>query len=151
MTGKYSQIKSPFAESAVINQLRLHAVQKQDLFRSITHNLPEDFRFVEYSHVWSYKLARQDQRDMWIDIFARAPSTDPEAYAFIGEIKYREKPRFVLTEVEEFVCKAQALQEEEGLTRAVLFVFCSQGFTLDALDYFAEHGIAYSDDERCLG
>jgi hypothetical protein len=151
MTGKYSQIKGQFAEFAVINQLRLHAVQQHDLFHSITHNLPEDFRFVEYSHIWSYKLTRQDQRDMWIDVFAHAPSTNPEAYSFIGEIKYREKPRFALTEAEEFARKAQALQEQEGLTHAVLFVFCSQGFTQDALDYFAQHNIAYSDDERWLG
>ncbi|MCP4401371.1 MAG: hypothetical protein GY801_29240 [bacterium] len=148
MTGKYSQIKGQFAEFAVINQLRLHAIEKQDLFRSITHSLPEDFRFVEYSFVWSYKIARQDRRDVWIDVFACAGEAD---YSFISEIKYRKKPRFSLIEAEEFLRKAQVLQKQEQLTKTVLFVLCSAGFAPETLDYFNEHRIAYSDDERWLG
>ncbi len=148
MTGKYSQIKGQFAEFAVINQLRLHAIEKQDLLCSITHNLPEDFRFVEYSFIWSYKITRQDQRDMWLDVFARAEEIE---YSLISEIKYREKPRFSVAEAEEFLCKAQTLQEQEHLTRTVLFVFCLAGFAPETLDYFNEHRIAYSDDERWLG
>ncbi len=148
MTGKYSQIKGQFAEFAVINQLRLHAKERKELLCAITHNLPKDFRFVEYSFLWSYKLARQDQRDMWIDVFARA--TEKE-YSLISEIKYREKPHFSLEEVEEFVQKAQALQEQEHLTRTILFVFCSAGFAPETINYFNEHDIAYSDDVRWLG
>ncbi len=148
MTGKYSQIKGQFAEFAVINQLRLHAKENENLLRSITHNLPEDFRFVDYSPLWSYKLTRQDQRDMWIDVFARAAQTD---YSLISEVKYREKPHFSLQEAEEFFQKAQALQEQEELTKAVLFVLCSAGFAPETLDYFNIHGIAYSNDERWLG
>jgi hypothetical protein len=56
-----------------------------------------------------------------------------------------------LAEAEEFVQKAQALQEQEHLTKTVLFVFCSAGFMPETLEYFKEHGIAYSDDERWLG
>jgi hypothetical protein len=148
ITGKYSQIKGLFAEFAIINQLRLHAVSRQDVLRAITCNLPADFRFVAYAHVWSYKFARQDQRDMWIDVFARAEGTE---YALIGEVKYREQPRFSVAEAEEFVQKAQGLQSREHLTKAVLFVFCSQGFIAETVDYFQEHGIAYSADERWLG
>ena len=148
MTGKYSQIKGQFAEFAVINQLRLHATEQEDLFRSITHNLPKDFRFAEYSFVWSYKLARQDRRDMWIDVFARA---EDDEYSLIGEIKYREKPCFSVAEVEAFLRKAQTLQNQEHLTKTALFVLCSAGFAPDTLDYFDKHGIAYSDDERWLG
>ncbi len=148
MTGKYSQIKGQFAEFALINQLRLHGIEKQDLFRSITHNLPEDFRFVEYSRVWSYKLARPDHRDVWIDVFARADGTN---YSLISEVKYRENPRFSVAEAEEFLRKANALQEQEHLSRAVLFIFCSSGFAPETPDYFEEHGIAYSSDKRWLG
>ncbi len=35
--------------------------------------------------------------------------------------------------------------------KAIHFVFSRKGFTKKALDYFREHGIAYSDDERWLG
>ncbi len=148
MTGKYSQIKGQFAEFAVINQLRLHAKEKEELLCSITHNLPNDFHFAEYSFLWSYKLARQDQRDMWIDVFAHAAETD---YSLISEIKYHEKPRFLLAEAEGFLRKAQALQEQEHLTKTVLFVFCSAGFAPETLDYFKKQGIAYSEDECWLG
>ncbi len=148
MTGKYSQIKGQFAEFAVIHQLRLHAREKEDLLRSITLNLPEDFHFVEYAFVWSYKLARPDQRDMWIDVFARAAETD---YSLISEVKYREKPHFSMAEADEFIRKAQVLQEQERLTKVVLFVFCSAGFAPETLGFFHEQGIAYSDDERWLG
>ncbi len=148
MTGKYSQIKGQFAEFAVINQLRLHAKEKEELLCSITHNLPEDFRFADYSPLWSYKLTRQDQRDMWVDVFAKAGEGE---YSLISEVKYRKKPHFSLSEVEEFFRKAQALQGQEHLTKVVLFVFCSAGFAPETLEYFNEHHIAYSNDERWLG
>lgn len=146
--GKYSQIKGLFAEFAIINQLRLHALEKQELFRSITKNLPEDFAFVAYEHVWSYKFTRPDKSDVAIDIFARAPE---EAYSLIGEVKNRSKDAFSLSEAEKFVQKARELQEREQIRHAVLFVFSMKGFTKDALMYFDEHGIAYSDDDRWLG
>ncbi len=148
MTDKYSQIKGQFAEFAVINHLRLHAKDKEELLCSVTHNLPEDFCFADYSFLWSYKLTRQDQRDMWIDVFARAAET---GYSLICEIKYREKPRFSSEETEEFLRKAQALQEQEHLTKTVLFVFCSAGFAPETLEYFKAHRIAYSEDARWLG
>jgi len=148
LLGKYNQTKGLFAEFAIINQLRLHAHQKQKLFTSITHNLPEDFQFVEYEHVWSYKTARPDKCDIWIDVFARAGK---HTYSLIGEVKNRTKDTFSAAEAEEFVQKAQTLQEREQVEKAVLFVFSRKGFTRNALAYFQEHGIAWSDDDRWLG
>ncbi|GAK58581.1 hypothetical protein U27_05555 [Candidatus Vecturithrix granuli] len=60
LLGQFNQTKGLLAEFVIINQLRLHAFQQPDRFLSITHNLPEDFQFVEYEHVWSYKTARFD-------------------------------------------------------------------------------------------
>lgn len=152
LLGRFNQTKGLLAEFAIINQLRLHAYQKQELFTSITSNLPKDFQFVEYEHVWSYKTARADKRDIWIDIFARAPSTGSEqAYSLIGEVKNRTTKLFSAAEAAEFVQKAQTLQEREQIEKAVLFVFSRKGFTKDALAYFQKHGIAWSDDERWLG
>ena len=61
LLGQFNQTKGLLAEFVIINQLRLHVYQKQELFLSITHNLPEGFQFVEYEHVWSYKTARADK------------------------------------------------------------------------------------------
>ena len=188
LLGKHNQMKGLFAEFAIINQLRLHAHEKQEFFRSITHNLPEDFAFVEYEHVWSYKFTRLDKSDLWIDILARAHSTGSgqapstgsvtgsgqapsttasttpstgsgqdsgqdsgQAYSIIGEVKNRSNKAFSLDEAREFIQKAKELQEREQVPRAVLFVFSLKGFQPEALDYFREYGIAYSDDDRWLG
>ena len=156
LLGRANQTKGLFAEFAIINQLRLHAYRNQALFRSITNNLPEDFHFVEYEHVWSYKSARPDKRDINIDIFARVrkevPSTvSGQAYSLIGEVKNRDTTAFSAAEAAEFVQKARTLQEREHVEKALLFVFSRKGFTRDALAYFQEHNIAWSDDERWLG
>ena len=160
LLGKYNQTKGLFAEFAIINQLRLHAFRQQDLFRSMTHNLPEDFTFVEYEHVWSYKTARADKRDIQIDLFARAPSTSSgqaastgsgQAYSLIGEVKNRDTKAFSRTEAQEFVRKAGQLREMEQVEKTALFVFSRHGFTPEALAYFREQRIAWSDDERWLG
>ncbi|MCP4404455.1 MAG: hypothetical protein GY801_45030 [bacterium] len=147
LLGRFNQSKGLLAEFVIINQLRLHAFQKQEFFTSITHNLPDDFQFVEYEHVWSYKTARPDKQDIWIDVFAR---TGKENYSLIGEVKNRDTRTFSKTEAEEFVRKAQTLQEREQIEKAVSFVFSRNGFTKEALTYFRERGIAYSDDERWL-
>jgi hypothetical protein len=152
LLGRFNQTKGLLAEFVIINQLRLQAFRKQELFKSMTNNLPDDFQFVEYEQVWSYKTARADKRDIWIDIFARAPSTSSgQAYSLIGEVKNRTKNAFSAAEAEEFVRKAQILQEREQIEKAVFFVFSRKGFTKDAFTYFQEHGIAWSDDERWLG
>ena len=148
LLGQFNQTKGLLAEFLIINQLRLHAHQRQDVFLSITHNLPADFQFAEYEHVWSYKTARPDKQDIQIDIFARAGN---EAYSLIGEVKNRSTKAFSKAEAEEFVRKAKILQEHEQIKHAVLFVFSRKGFTQDALNYFQEYDIAYSDDELWLG
>jgi len=156
LLGRFNQTKGLLAEFVIINQLRLHAHRKSDVFRAITHNLPEDFVFVEYEHVWSYTTTRPDQQNIQIDIFARAPSTGSEqaaepAYALIGEVKNRDTRAFSRDEAAEFAQKARILQEREGVEKAVLFVFSRHGFTRDALTYLREHHIAWSDDEGWLG
>lgn len=148
LLGKYNQTKGLFAEFAIINQLRLHAFQQPEVFRAITHNLPEDFEFVEYEQVWSYKTARADKRDIQIDLFARAGVSQ---YSLIGEVKNRDTKAFSRTEAEAFVRKAQHLMEWEQVEKAALFVFSRHGFTKDTLAYFREQRIAWSDDERWLG
>ncbi len=147
LLGRFNQSKGLLAEFVIINQLRLHAFQNQAFFSSITHNLPDDFQFVEYEHVWSYKTARPDKQDIWIDIFARAGN---ERYSLIAEVKNRDIKPFSKTEAEEFVRKAMTLREREGIEKAVLFVFSRKGFTKETLAYFRERDIAYSDDERWL-
>ena len=148
LLGKYNQLKGLFAEFAIINQLRLHAWRKPELFRSITHNLPADFQFVEYEQVWRYKVTRPDRSELELDILARAGE---HAYSLLGEVKNRATTAFSRAETEEFVQKAREVQEREQIARPVLFVFSRKGFTQDALAYFREQGIAYSDDERWLG
>ncbi len=148
LLGKHNQMKGLFAEFAIINQLRLHAHHRQAFFRSITHNLPEDFAFVEYEHVWSYKVTRPDKSDLWVDILARAGET---GYSLIGEVKNRSTEAFSRAEAEEFMQKARELQEREQIPRAVLFVFSLKGFKQGVTDYFQEQGIAYSEDDRWLG
>jgi hypothetical protein len=148
LLGRYNYTKGLFAEFAIINQLRLHTYQNQELFLAITSNLPDDFQFVPYENVWSYKTARADKRDINIDVFARAQKED---YSLICEVKNREQKPFSADEAAEFLRKVQALQELEQVDKAVAFVFSRRGFTRDALAYFREHHIAWSDDERWLG
>ena len=151
LLGRFNQTKGLLAEFVIINQLRLHAHKEQARFLAITHNVPQDFQFVEYEYVWSYKTARPDKQDIWIDIFARAPSTGSgQAYSIIGEVKNRDTKTFSKAEAEEFARKAQTLQEREQIEKAVLFVFSRKGFTKDALAFFQERDIAYSDDEDWL-
>ncbi|MCP4395831.1 MAG: hypothetical protein GY801_00765 [bacterium] len=148
LLGKHNQMKGLFAEFATINQLRLHAVEKQKFFRSITHNLPEDFAFVEYEHVWSYRFTRPDKSDMWIDILARAGE---QGYSLIGEVKNRSSEAFSKAEAEEFLQKACEVRKREQISKTVLFIFSLKGFKHGVTDYFREHGIAYSEDDRWLG
>lgn len=147
LLGLYNYTKGLFAEFAIINQLRLNAYRQQDLFRSITNNLPEDFQFVQYEHVWSYKTARIDKPDINIDVFARAPGDN---YSLICEVKNRQTKPFSTDEAAEFLQKAQELRDLEQVDKAVAFVFSRKGFTQDALTYFQKHHIAWSDDEHWL-
>lgn len=42
------------------------------------------------------------------------------------------------------------LKETEDIEKTVGFVFSIEGFTVDALEYFKDHQIVWSDDERWL-
>ncbi len=65
-------MKGAFAEVLIINQLRTAAFRDNDMFRSVTENLPADFRFTEYESVWSYHAFPVHKRELKIDVFARA-------------------------------------------------------------------------------
>ncbi len=47
LVGKYSQEKGAFAEYQILKKLRT-AYRHPDLFRSMIHNRPEGFEFIEY-------------------------------------------------------------------------------------------------------
>lgn len=110
------------------------------------HNLPEDFRFIEYESVWSYYGTAQGRPDFQVDILTRAP----EGLSLIGEIKNRENDPFSETEAYTFLSKMATLQQLEHITGAIDFVYSRSGFSQPALAILHEHQIAHSDDDRWL-
>ncbi len=151
LLGKFNYTKGLYAEYAIIDQLRYHAWQQPQRFAAMMQNLPEDFHFVQYNSVWSYKTVQPNQRDINIDIFARAGADSKQAYSLIWEVKNRDTKAFNDAEAEEFVAKAQRLQERESLGKTLLVVFSRKGFTQAALEFFQAHGLAWSDDDEWLG
>lgn len=147
LLGKYNYTKGLFAEFLIINNLRFHAYQQQDEFLAITHNLPPDFRFAQYESVWTYKAAIERNRSLEIDVFARAENDE---YSLVCEVKNRDTKKFSAEEARQFLDKIALLQQREQLTRPQPFVFSLTGFTQDALDYFQEQGVAWSEDQRWL-
>ena len=143
LLGKYNQSKGAWAEFLIIRALKHRAYRQGEHFRSITRNLPEDFCFVEYKSVWSYSSSPEEKRDLQIDVFARA---EPEQYSVVGEVKCRDSKKFSLGEAERFVEKMEDLLEAETVGRHIGFVFSVSGFTCEAMDFFEENGIAWSDD-----
>ncbi len=148
LLGKYNQAKGAFAEYLVIRRLRHDARRKDEFLKSITRNLPEDFDFADYESVWSYKCSPAEKRDLQIDVFAKAI---PEQYSVIGEVKSRDVKKFSEGEARRFSEKVRELLNAEGVEKHVAFVFSVSGFTQEAVGFFEEHGIAYSDDIRWLG
>ena len=146
--GRYNQAKGAWAEFLILRTLRREAHRKNEFFQSITRNLPEDFRFVDYESVWSYKGSPIEKRDIQVDVFARAK---PEAYTVIGEIKNRDVRKFSRQEAERFLEKTRELADIEKIGMHVGFVFSVSGFAKDALEFFEENGIAWSEDQRWLG
>ncbi|MCP4396824.1 MAG: hypothetical protein GY801_05940, partial [bacterium] len=145
LLGKYGQEKGAFAEYQILKKLRT-AYRRQDLYRAMIHNLPEDFRFVSYESVWSYYGTAQGRPDFQVDIFAR----DPEGLSLIGEIKNRDNTPFTGPEAQAFLEKITTLKQMERIADALGFVYSRGGFTAPALDMLQEHQLAYSDDERWL-
>ncbi|MCP4692097.1 MAG: hypothetical protein GY859_28890 [Desulfobacterales bacterium] len=114
----------------------------------MTENLPGDFQFVEYESVWRYRASPVDKSELEIDVFARAGEDE---YSIIGEVKNRKTKKFSEGEAAAFLKKMDELKEKEGIEKAVGFVFSPRGFTGDAMQFFKDHGIAWSDDERWMG
>ncbi|MCP4751967.1 MAG: hypothetical protein GY866_13820 [Proteobacteria bacterium] len=147
LQGKYNYQKGYFAEYVILNQLERNVKRRNDFFKSITHNLPEDFEFVEYDRVWSYQTARGHSTAIQLDIFAWAKD---DGYSVLGEVKNRTLDKFSKAEADALVEKAASVKEIEGLEKTVFFVFSRNGLTREAIEYCDQAGIAYSDDERWL-
>ncbi len=137
-----------FAEYLILDQLRIHARNNNELFKSITRYLPKDFEFCDYSRVWRYDRSPEYSRSFSVDIFARAEN--PDNYSIIGEVKSRDVKKFSKDELMEFRKKFTGVKKLENIDRAVGFIFSRSGFTKEAEAYCREKGIACSEDERWL-
>ncbi len=146
LLGEYSHYKGKFAEYLIIDNLRYRAHGNQRLFKNMMRSLPAGFRFAEYRTVWSYSASPVHQRDIQIDIFARAEKNE---HSLIGEVKNR-KAKFSVKEAEAFREKAGELMKLENVDKAVLFVFSVSGFFKNTLVYLKKHGIAWTSDKRWL-
>ncbi len=148
LQGKYNYHKGYYAEYLLLEQLRLHAREKNEFFKSITRYLPGDFNFCEYSRVWRYDSSPEYSKRFNVDIFARAAV--PAEYSIIGEVKSRDTRKFSKEEAVEFERKFEEVKKQEKIDRAIGFIFSRSGFTAEAEDYCQEKGIACSVDERWL-
>jgi hypothetical protein len=148
LQGKYNYQLGYFAEYLILAQLRVHAVDKNQLLKSITRYLPGDFNFCRYSWVWKYDSTPRYSGRISVDIFARAQSSGN--YSIIGEVKSRQAKKFSKEEAVEFERKLARVKELEKIERAVGFVFSRCGFTKDAEVFCKGKGIACSEDERWL-
>ncbi len=148
LQGKFNQQKGYYAEYVILTLLISHARKKNDLLKSVTQNLPADFNFSDYVHVWRYNGSTPFGKDYNIDIYARAQS--PADYSIIGEVKNRDNKKFSKDEAMTFMEKYAILKKQENLERVIPFIFSNPGFTQEAVDYCQEMGIAYSDNEGWL-
>ncbi len=148
LLGKHNCQKGYFAEYLILDRLKLHARENNDLLKSITRYLPEDFDFCDYSRVWRYDSSPEYARGLSVDIFARSQS--PGEYSLIGEVKSREVKKFSKEDVIEFEKKFAEVKKLENIDRVVGFIFSRCGFTTDAEAYCRERGIACSEDWRWL-
>jgi hypothetical protein len=148
LLGKFNYHKGYFAEYLILDQLKLHAGKNNELFKSITRYLPDDFDFCDYSRVWRYDSSPEYARKFSVDIFARAEN--PGDYSIIGEVKSRDLKKFSKDEVITFEKKLAEVKKLENIERLQGFIFSRSGFTKDAEDYCREKGIACSEDDRWL-
>jgi len=110
------------------------------------NNLPKDFEFVEYSTIWSYSASLVHKKDIQVDVFAKAKDYQ---YSLIGEVKNR-KAKFSLKEAKKFIDKSSQVKKKENIGKLVVFVFSANGFYKNAITFFENNGIAWSDDKRFL-
>ncbi len=113
LLGKYNYRQGYFAEYVILDRLRLHARQKNELLKSITRYLPGDFNFCEYSRVWRYDSSPEYSRSFSVDIFARSQS--PADYSIVGEVKSRELKKFSKDEVITFEKKFTQVKKLENI------------------------------------
>ena len=147
LSGEHNRYKGAFAEFVISHHLSYAAHGENDLFRGMMRNLPDDFRFAEYESVRQCHSPPLHRPEFQLDILARAGD---EEYSLIWEVKHRETKKFSVGEAEEFLEKAGELIRIEGITKYVLIVFSSSGFTRETPDWLASRGIAYSEDARWL-
>ncbi|MCP5101846.1 MAG: hypothetical protein GY950_00620 [bacterium] len=148
LKGKLNYQKGYFAEYVILDQLRYHAEAKNKRLKEITRNLPPDFNYCKYSHVWTYHAAVEYSRNFSVDILARAKS--PGDYSIIGEVKNRDTKKFSKEEAAVFLEKFDWIKENESLSPVIGFIFSRKGFTTEAETYLQQKGIAYTDDEQWL-
>jgi len=148
LLGKLNYQKGYHAEFLILNRLLFHARKDNELLKSVTRYLPDDFDFCDYSRVWKYHSSPEYAKVFSVDIFAR--SLNPDGYSIIGEVKNREVKKFSIEEVKEFQLKFAEIKKRENLEKVVGFIFSRSGFTAEAEEYCRERGIACSEDERWL-
>jgi hypothetical protein len=148
LLGKFNYQKGYYAQYMILDRLRLHAREKNELLKSVTRYLPGDFEFCDYSSVWMYHSSPEYGRVFSVDIFARPVHAGD--YSIIGEVKNRENKKFSLAELKEFQLKFAEIKKRENLERVVGFIFSRVGFTAEAEDCCREKGIACSEDESWL-
>jgi hypothetical protein len=148
LLGKFNYQKGYHAEFLILNRLLYNAVDNNELLKSVTRYLPDDFDFRAYARVWKYHSSPEYAKVFTVDIFAR--SLDLHDYSVIGEVKNREVKKFSLDEIKEFELKFAEIKKRENLDRVVGFIFSRAGFTKEAEAYCREKGIACSEDERWL-
>jgi hypothetical protein len=148
LLGKYNNQKGLFAEYVIMNRLRSHGREDNDLLKSMTRYLPGDFNFCEYVRVWHYDYSPDRAKRFNIDVYAQALS--PGDYSLIGEVKNRDSKKLSKEEAIEFEGKYREVKAAEHLNRVLGFIFSRTGFTLEAEEYCREKGFACIDDERWL-
>jgi hypothetical protein len=148
LLGKFNYQKGYHAEFLILNRLLFHAGKNNELLKSLTRYLPDDFDFCDYSRVWKYHSSPEYSKVFSVDIFARSVNSDD--YSIIGEVKNREVKKFSIDEIKEFELKFAEIKKRENLERVVGFIFSRSGFTTEAEEYCREKGIACSEDERWL-
>jgi hypothetical protein len=148
LLGKYNYQKGYYAEFLILNRLLYHAVKDNELLKSVTRYLPDEFDFCDYSRVWKYHSSPEYAKVFSVDIFARPVNSDN--YSIIGEVKNREVKKFSIDELKDFEVKFAEIKKRENLERVVGFIFSRGGFTKEAEAYCKEKGIACSEDERWL-
>jgi hypothetical protein len=148
LLGKFNHHKGYFAQYLILSQLLLHARKNNELLKSVTRYLPDDFDFCDYSRVWMYHSSPEYAKVFSVDIFAR--SVNAGDYSIIGEVKNREIKKFSKNEIKEFELKFAEIKKREKLERVIGFIFSRSGFTKEAEAYCQEKGIACSEDENWL-